>query len=297
MKDYLVGGDMYYTIPGLTNTNILGANCGTMVPQGICRMDNYILITAYDAEETHKSVIYVLSVSGELKATLVYNKKCHMGGITYDGTYVWIAEGGASNSVNNGIGAIKKSTMLDAINVSNVKKAKSVALKDIKWQQVSEISSTSYCTYFDNKLWIGKFSDTGTSHIYGYSIDYAYSTPKLTADRYIQAPQYTQGMCFYKSLGTVYLGISTSYGRGNNSVIRCYKPTDYYDPKKKYNGVLQIHKGYAYRTLVMPSMSEQISIHGVFMYCIYESAANTYVGESSRPIGSFCVFSANQIFK
>lgn len=52
------------------------------------------------------------------------------------------------------------------VNVSKVKKAKSVKLKNIMWQQVSEITSTSYCTYFDNRLWIGKFSDTGKSHIY-----------------------------------------------------------------------------------------------------------------------------------
>lgn len=104
-------------------------------------------------------------------------------------------------------------------------------------------------------------------------------------------------MCFYKSLGTVFLGISTSYGRDKESVIRCYRPTDYYEPKKKYKGILLIHKGNAYRTLAMPSMSEQISIHGVFMYCIYESAASEYVTKALNPIGSFCIFSANQIFK
>lgn len=101
---YIVGGNIYYPIPGVRNTNVLGNNCATMVPQGICRMDNYILITAYDKIEeynkrvfnseignyeeknsylkrgAYNSVIYLLTVDGTYITTLVYNKACHMGG-------------------------------------------------------------------------------------------------------------------------------------------------------------------------------------------------------------------------
>jgi len=152
------------------------------------------------------------------------------------------------------------------------------------------------------------------AHIYGYKIDYAYSTPKLYVDRYVEAPEKTQGICFCKIQGTVYMGISTSYGRGNDSVIRCYKPSyyilkDYYDPKHKKT-ISQILKNDAYRTINMPPMSEQISIRGVAMYCIFESAAYKYLNQhnniiesvlhinhSERPIGSFCIFSTDKIFK
>jgi len=61
-----------------------------MVPQGICTMGNYVLITAYDSSAQHKSVIYVLDNNNVLKATLVYCNKNHLGGVTYDGTYIWI---------------------------------------------------------------------------------------------------------------------------------------------------------------------------------------------------------------
>lgn len=160
-----------------------------------------------------------------------------------------------------------------------------------------ELKSTSFCTYFDNRIWIGTCEEFIESDIYAYNSDCTDIIPEIKADRYIEAPKKSQGMCFYKSYNTVYLGISTSFGRGNNSVIRCYKPKDYYDPKNKYKGVPMILKNDAYRTITMPSMSEQISVHGVFMYCIYESAANKYVTESSRPIGSFCVFAVDKIFK
>ena len=107
MLHYLVGSNTHYTIPGLSTTNVLGKNCKTMIPQGICRMDNYVLVTAYDYKEAYNSVIYVINTSGIVQATLVYDKKCHMGGIAYDGKDVWIAEGG-KGKYQNGVGAINK---------------------------------------------------------------------------------------------------------------------------------------------------------------------------------------------
>jgi len=315
MSHYLASSKAYYTIPGLNNTNVLGKDCTTMVPQGICTMDSYVLITAYDSSAQNKSVIYVLDNNNVLKATLVYCNKNHLGGVTYDGSYIWISEGGDDVEVtwDNYVGAISKSTILNAIKVSSVKKAKSVALKNIthiKRQQVSTLSSTSYCTYFDSRLWVGTFDKDNKSDIYGYKIDYSYDTPKLKVDRYIEAPKKTQGICFYKTVGKVYMGVSTSYGRQNNSVIICYRPKDYYEPKKKYKGIMQISLNDAYKKITMPPMSEQISIRGIAMYCIFESAAYKYLNQhdniiegalhinhSERPIGSFCIFSTDKIFK
>ena len=128
MLDYLVDSNTHYTIPGIYYTNVLGKTCYTMIPQGICRLDNYTLISAYDYEEEFKSVIYVVDRSGKLQATLVYNKKCHMGGIAFDGKYVWIAEGG-KGKYKNGVGAISKSVILEAIKMSKEKGAKSIKLK------------------------------------------------------------------------------------------------------------------------------------------------------------------------
>ncbi|MBQ4067975.1 MAG: hypothetical protein IJC76_01865, partial [Lachnospiraceae bacterium] len=228
---YLVGGNIYYPIPGVRNTNVLGKNCATMVPQGICRMDNYILITAYDgipkkserkfnseigsyeekssylARNAYNSVIYLLTVDGTYITTLVYNKACHMGGVTYDGKYVWIAEG------DSGVSAISKTNILRAAEVATKKKAKSIKLSGIYKINLSKLSKASYCTYFDNKVWFGTFNEYGSGHIYGYSVNYSNGTPTLTAVRYIKAPRYTQGICFYKEKNNVYLAAATSYGR------------------------------------------------------------------------------------
>ncbi|MBE5927500.1 MAG: hypothetical protein E7270_11150 [Lachnospiraceae bacterium] len=302
MIDYLVAYNTQYTIPGLRNTNVLGENCDTMVPQGICRMDNYTLVTAYDYEEEFKSVIYVIDTSGKLQATLVYNKKCHMGGIAYDGKYVWIAEGG-KGKYKNGVGAISKSVILEAVKISKAKGAKSIKLKNIKWTQAKELESTSYCTYFDNKLWIGTFDKHNSSDIYGYITNCSGSKPTLNPCRYILTRMRTQGITFYKDSSGVYLGVSTSYGRKNDSVIRCYKLDDYYAPEFTENGVPEIWLESAYRTITLPPMLEQITVHGVFMYVIFESGARPYVdgsdgnGKATRVMSNYCILSAESIFK
>ena len=73
------------SIPGLKNTNVAGKNCADMVPQGICQMENYTIISAYCCEEEHKSVLYALK-DGILVATIVlpYYKGMHVGGLAYD---------------------------------------------------------------------------------------------------------------------------------------------------------------------------------------------------------------------
>lgn len=306
MKHYLAREDSYYPVPGLVYTNILGKCCRTMVPQGICKMDSYLLITAYDSEGGNNSVIYVMDDNYELKATLVYDKKCHMGGIAYDGKYIWIAEGG-----KRGLGAICKEDILGAIKVSEEKNARSVLLKNIIWQQVSELAATSYCTFYDNRLWIGEFDKNTESHIYGYSIDYSRQAPSIIPERYIRAPKRTQGICFVKSDETVLLGVSISYGRYNNSSFNYYKLDEYSksDYYKSYNNrsekkdeILIIDKGEAYKTMIMPPMSEQFSMDGEMLYCIFESGARKYLmnmdgyGYARRPIGSCIIFDRKRIF-
>ena len=302
LEDYLVDYDTHYTIPGLDKTNVLGETCETMIPQGICRLDNYTLVTAYDYKKDYNSVIYVINTSGIVQATLVYNKKCHMGGIAFDGKYVWIAEVG-EGKYKNGVGAISKSVILEAIKISKEKGAKSIKLKNIKWTQATELESTSYCTYFDNKLWIGEFNKSKSSDIYGYITNCSGSKPTLNPCRYILTRMRTQGICFYKDSSGVYLGVSRSYGRTSNSEIRCYKLEDYYAPEFRENGVPELWLESAYREIILPPMLEQITVYGVFMYAIFESGAKPYVdgsdgkGEAKRVMTNFCILKAESIFK
>lgn len=295
MSHYFYEDMSYFSIPGLSNTNILGINCDTMVPQGICTCEDYVLITAYDSAHKHNSVIYTLK-NNQLIATLIYDKKVHMGGITYDGTYIWIAEGGGSIHGNE-LGVIPKEDFFQAIDIAKDNNAKSVALNNIFTLQADGLNFTSFCTFYDNLLWSGSFSTNTTSHLYGYSIEKENEQLILKPTKYIEMPKKAQGICFYKDDDNTYLCVSTSYGRRYDSIFRCYKLNDHTKPTKEHNNIKQILKNHAYKTLILPSMAEQINIKDEAIYCIFESGANKYIRNSSRPIGSYCIFDAKKIFK
>ena len=295
MSDYLKSTNSYFPIPGLSVTNILGDICNTMVPQGICTFENYVLITAYDSQKIYNSVIYVLE-NHKIITTLIYDKKVHMGGICYDGSQIWIAEGGGS-AHGDEISYITKDNLFSTINTAVELKAKSITLQGINPLRAEKLTYTSFCSFYDNLLWIGSFNEKDTGQIYGYAIINTNNTLSLKPVCYIEAPAKAQGICFYEKEFTKYICVSTSYGRRHNSVFKLYSLPDYYNPMGIYNNVKHIHKGLIYKTLTLPSMSEQINIYNNSIYCIFESGASKYVKTSSRPIGSYCIFDANKIFQ
>ena len=63
-----------------------------------------------------------------------------------------------------------------------------------------------------------------------------------------------------------------------------------------------LNEGHEYKKIILPPMSEQISMDGEMLYCIFESGARKYLmnmdgyGYSRRPIGSCVVFAVDKIF-
>ena len=90
-------------IPGLAHTDVNGQDCTTMVPQGICIAGDYMIISAYDASGQCDSVLYVLSntnpASRKYLTTLVLPNKAHVGGIAFDGSYLWVSNGRDVSSI------------------------------------------------------------------------------------------------------------------------------------------------------------------------------------------------------
>lgn len=294
MSYYLSEPNSYHSIPGIKGADILGEKCTTMVPQGICTCENYTLTTSYDSEGNFLSAIYVLE-NHKLIATLVYDNKSHLGGIAYDGSYIWVAEGGGSEHGNE-MGAIKKEDFFNAVNLCAESKKESIQLTNIKRLRAKGLSYTSYCSYYDNMLWAGTFNKETTSNIYGYEVIEENGELSLKQVRYIEAPIKTQGLSFYKSEGTTYFCASTSFGRRKHSEFICYRIKDYDNPSGTHKDIPEIHKNAAYKSLRLPSMSEQICIKDNSIYCIFESAASKYLRNSSRPIGSYCILDVNKIF-
>ncbi len=90
-----------FIIPGLVSTKSYNfANkkydiSDSMTPQGLAVVNKYILITAYDGEHKHASVIYVLNKkTGKYLKTIQVKGRSHLGGIAYDpvAKNIWVTE-------------------------------------------------------------------------------------------------------------------------------------------------------------------------------------------------------------
>ena len=143
---YLTESGSINPIPGLINTNVMGTNCDTMVPQGICKMGSYTLITAYDSEKKCNSVIYALNSSGVLLATIVLPSKIHVGGIIFDGKHVWICNGSTTES-DKYVYYYTKSQIEKAISYCYSGNYKSIRINE-NGQRINIGLEAAYCTYF-----------------------------------------------------------------------------------------------------------------------------------------------------
>ena len=254
-------------MPGVKSTDVNGNTCKTMVPQGICIAKDYLLISAYDSNGKYKSVLYVMSNSEpsnrKYLMTLVLPISGHVGGIAFDGSYVWVANG-------KKVSSIKYSTLKSKVTsaVSDKKSSVSISFST----SCSVLTQASFMTYYDNLLWVGLFTEKGKGdgNMYGYKIS---SDRKSLSKKYrMTVPDRTQGACFKDG----YLFLSRSYSRnvGSSTYIsqmRIYKPSF-----SKPTSAGLIYKNDAKKTITLPPMSEGIVAGSTYIYNIFESCATKY---------------------
>lgn len=265
-----------FVIPGLRVTNVGGFNATRMVPQSITFAGNYLLISAYDYAKKQESVIYIMDKSTrKYLTTLVLPHTGHVGGMTYDGTNIWITYG-------KNLQSFKFSQIQAAVNSGKT------------YYELYKIDSTcpmpetvSYVTYYKNKIWAGAYSETSKKYMYGYTINNKSGAPTLTATNRMQMPNRTQGVAFTSS-GKMIISRScqTKKGRrGFMSKLVTYKPT--WDLTK-----YSVKKNSVKKTVKMPPMNEGIAISGSYTYVVYESPA---FGECQAPMDRVTAFKTSKI--
>lgn len=234
-------------IPGLETT---------MIPQGVCAFDDYILVTAYDSEKKKKSHIYVISCDDTWVKTLIYPYINHVGGIAYDGNYVYVC-----NSTKKTVTAISRESMYKCINsvdgkTANIDKYKILPVK----------TTASYCTFFDGYLWVGTFERKTEGEVYGYSVDYLEDELKFKSKNiHMKVPRDAQGITFTPKGKKLYFSVMTSYGRSDftPSYMYIYEGDNY-------------KLGSMYKKFRLPPMGEGICTVGKEMLMIFESGADKY---------------------
>lgn len=255
--DVELSSNKSFVVPGLSSD---------MVPQGMCEVGNYILISAYDSTKSKNSCIHVIDkqTGKQVKTLYIKGSKTHVGGLTYDGNYVWLANSGGKN-----VGRIKASN----ITGSNVKDGATISFeffstKDLKGNKIT----ASFATYYQNTLWVGQFNETGDSYVYGYSV----GKSPLTVKYSVKIPKKIQGMAFLSD-GRVVL--SQSYGRNNDSKILVYNKPSY----SSKNGVQHATLSNAAKTIKAPPMTENIHVGSDgLVYVLFESGAKYYYKDANN---------------
>lgn len=275
-----------FDIPDIQNTNVLGDVCNCMTPQGICVAGDYVLITAYCSvdyykenlitnineeenmarmisevhHERHNSVMYVVSEKTKRHVTtLVFDDKSHVGGITFDGEYVWVAKGG-----NRKVEAYRYEDLKSLVR----RYEESTFLGKPAYEFMGDATSSFIACYEDN-IWVGTHNENSDERgvLVGYSLDNADNAGLNDSHQIIVIPPLANGAAFMEVDGVVYLAVTTSYGRHKDSLLHIYKA------KFSDEEVLDFQE---YKILKLPPMAEEICVNGEQIYFLFESGATTY---------------------
>lgn len=253
---YKVLSSYSYTIPYL-NTSF--------VPQGLCkttyRRETYRLITAYDYNKSKNSRIYIMNSNGKhLKTIYISNSAgAHVGGIVEYKSEIWIVS-------TNKIYLISKGSLFNAQNNSTI--TPRAILTDNNISTNSRQGNLSFCTMYNDTLWIGTFNEKNPSKAYGYQ--YYESTKTLKHVATMNIPAKCQGMAFLNST-TVFF--STSYGKADSNI---YKYT-IKSSKNAKTGFTTYTLNQQVAKIVAPSRSQEIYITpSQNLYVLFESGSKVY---------------------
>lgn len=308
----ILSGCEEFDIPDLSYTEVFGEACNCMTPQGICVAGDYILITAFcnidsykedlvensdelanqlmiaseETHERHNSVLYVMDKdSREHLATLIFDDRSHVGGITFDGEYVWVAKGGNCKIDAYAYSALDECIKLRSYSYPICEPAGEIVCNNV----------TSFVTYYDNCIWAGTYSGETAENgvLVGYSIYEENGVHAADMHKVIVIPSHANGADFIEDDGRTYLAITSSYGRNKNSKLFIYDTETDLDP-----GEDVIQYGVE-KTHTLPPMAEEICADGNDLYFLFESASTAYSAVESdkctNVVNTVCVANVKEL--
>lgn len=267
-----------FVLPGLLATKSYDfktkkVNTATaMTPQGITIAGKYILLTAYDGEHEHASVVYVLDKkTGKYLKTIQVAGRPHLGGIAYDpvAKNIWVTGSQDDSS------ALMSFSLKKLEKYSYNKKKQPIEYDNVI--SLPTIERASCVTYYDNQLFVGFFNTDGQGQIASYPIarsgdfkgtitsdqikavtgqvSWALGSGSASMDRQIQ------GIAFYQN----WIILSQSYGSKDSKL--------YFFPISALNN---LDEGNAEKVVIMPPYLEQIYVQNGQLLMLFESGSKAY---------------------
>lgn len=277
----LYRADYSTAIPGLECTNLYASDSEQMVPQGLCIAGDYMLITAYDKSKEENSVLYVLSnedaADRKLLTTIVLPDQNHVGGITFDGSSLWIAK-----STTGYVSEIQYAHIDEA-----VASGEEVYFMEAYDSNIYCGVTASFVSYQDDRLWVGTsqsfFTKQGILSVFRMLRD-EHGT-ELVREFTLDIPKNTQGISFMNLDDRQYLLLDVSQGRFRDSFLYLYE--SFVDDRKIE---LRCKRKYTF-----PPMVEELVSDGDYTYCLFESAATCYSTDEylkcKYPVDRICAIS------
>lgn len=258
-------------IPGLSHTNLgNGTACTTMVPQGTCVIDRYLLVSAYDHSGNNNSVIYIKDKNSQkYLTTILLDFKSHVGSITYDNQQkiLYIAD-----TDHRGVWCMPYSDIKKAI--SSKKDVYAIHLNK-KNRYFSVALEPAFLTYYDGKLFTGNFDNKNAENSYTLAYDVRNGGHKQSAIK-LMLPLKCQGFTFFDYQDQTYMICSCSYGRRGISKLYAYEMRKTEDSDWMQYVTDQKNKPIV-KEYTFPNMSEDVDISGSDdLYIGFESGANPF---------------------
>ncbi len=288
-----------FGIPGLALTRVDEGLCECMTPQGICVAGPYVLITAYcninkyrdelekhatkggnpkklEAAKNHpqhKSVIYVVDKESlEHIATVALPDCTHGGGISYDGTFVWVAK--------------DNERKMSAVLFSELERVIHYGFGTVRYLKTVNVKcQASFTITYGDRMWVGNTFSRTMGTLVGFRVKNVLGIPRLVRDGEIEMPVLAQGAMLADIGDKTYLAISVSGGRVNPSIVHRYEV----DMSKVEKGkVLKLEDCKSLGTLELPPMMEEITIdpETQAVYTQFESASSPYADVEGNPCKS-----------
>ncbi len=248
------------------------------IPQGICKTDDYLFVSAYDPEMEEgengeggrPSVIFVidnqthqhiktLSFEGEVEGEVI-DLRSHFGAIDYaeENDTLYIAD-----STNGLLWQAPMATISSAI----AEEGESIKVR-VETILVEREPTVSFLTYHNGLLYMGQHDKDSESE--NFMIGYDPSSNEAKTDK-IPLQLKSQGVAFVTYQDQLYLLTSSSRGLDNPSMLVAEKVEEITDE----NGYVTLKKD-TEQELALPNMSEDLYVDGDKVYICFESAAKYY---------------------
>ncbi|MBQ3370496.1 MAG: hypothetical protein IJG48_05685 [Mogibacterium sp.] len=267
--------DQTMPVPGLVRTCVEiegeSKSSNKYIPQGLCRADDYMLVTAYDVRKKLNSVIYAIDMNNmELVSTLTMPNMFHAGGIAFDGENIWMT--GETSDKYKGDPFVQYMTYETFL--SHLDKPVSVVKESELSPYIYIKNKPSFLECDNGKLWVGTYigrKNTAEAYMYGYEIIGEPGERKLNTLMYsiiAGIDSSAQGA----DIDGDYLYVSSSY---NSASPLKTSFVSKYNLKRSRAGTENFHvKGHEMKRVEVPKMNEEIIVDGPTMYINFESGAS-----------------------